>query len=398
MRSLLIIQISSYIAPLMLLPYLSRTLGLENFGVAYFGISFVSLSVVIIDYGFELYAPYIISKRRKDTYFIREISGIIFAAKLFLFLIVSLIVLSYSIFGNSYQTNFVLLFLFPIFLLTLQPNWLFQSLENVSEISGYFILSRVFYVIFILLLVHNPDDYYFVIISLGLSYSINTYLSLRKMIKLGYKPIMPDIASVFDSIKASSGYFASRASSSIYGAGGTVFLGLVSNNIQVGSFASAEQLFRAMQGLFVPINQALYPYMSRKKDDSIFILIFTSTIIVSILVLLLGSFFARDIIQIVFGYGYEQTYWPLIGFFVVLIINVPGTLIGYPYLGAKGYSAFVNKTVIIAAVLQLALLVILYIIEEKSAFNVVITIIIAELVVAIMRGYKLLVVKLNHKC
>ena len=144
-----------------------------------------------------------------------------------------------------------------MFFFTIQPNWLFQSLENTYEIASYFIISRFFYIGLVFVFVNAPHDYYKVIICLGLCFSINAILSLRKMIKLGYLPTWPSVLAVRSVIFESSGFFYARASSSIYGAGGTVFLGLVSTNAQVGYFSSAEQIFRGLQGLFTPVAQAI---------------------------------------------------------------------------------------------------------------------------------------------
>ncbi|MDG1928481.1 MAG: oligosaccharide flippase family protein, partial [Nitrospinaceae bacterium] len=313
--SLSIIQFSSYIAPLLILPYLSRVLGVEGFGVVFFGVSFVTVCGVLIDFGFELYAPYKIARRREDVSYIKKLSGAIFGAKLFLFLITALITIMFASIVNEYETKFILLFLFPIFFFSIQPNWLFQSLENTFEIAGYFIISRFIYIGLVFVFVNTLDDYFKVIICLGLSFCINAILSLRKMIKLGYIPIFPSFLSVLSVISESSGYFYARASSSIYGAGGTVFLGLVSTNAQVGYFASAEQIFRGLQGLFTPMAQALYPYMSRKQDKNAFIWALCAALFVCLMCILVGVFAGESILELVFGSDFGPSYLPFFFFF-----------------------------------------------------------------------------------
>ena len=388
--SLSIIQLASYIAPLLILPYLSRILGVDGFGVVFFGISFVTICGVLIDFGFELYAPFKIARQREDISYVNKLSGAIFVAKICLFLILALITIVFAFLDNKYETKFILLLLFPMFFLSIQPNWLFQSLENTFEIAGYFIISRFIYIGLVFGFVNALDDYFKVIICLGLCFSINAILSLRKMIKLGYLPIFPSFPAVRSVISESSGYFYARASSSIYGAGGTVFLGLVSTNAQVGYFASAEQIFRGLQGLFTPIAQALYPYMSRKDDWKTFIWVLSAAMFFCLVCILVGVSAGESILELVFGSDFGPSYLPFLAFLVVLAINVPSTLIGYPLLGAWGHSNFVNMTVIIAGVTQIGFLLILYLFNLTSAFYVTLSIIVAEFIVLMMRSYKTL--------
>ena len=387
--ALSIIQLASYVAPLLMLPYLSRILGVDGFGVVFFGVSFVAICGTLTDFGFELYAPFKIARHRADISYINKLAGAIFGAKLFLYLIVSLITIMFAFIGNDYETNFILLFLFPMFFYSIQPNWLFQSLENTFEIASYFIISRFIYIGLVFVFVNTPDDYFRVIICLGLCVSINAILSLRKMIKLGYFPLQPSFSAVRSVIFESSGYFYARASASIYNVGGTVFLGLVSTSAQAGYFYAAEQLFRGLQGLFLPVAQALYPYMSRKRDRKAFILVFSLAMILCLTCILVGVFAGELILELVFGANFGPSFLPFLVFLFILAINVPSTLISYPFLGAMGHSDYVNMTIIIAGIVQFCLLIILYMLDFTTAFDVTVCILIAELFVVVMCGLKI---------
>jgi PST family polysaccharide transporter len=392
---LLIIQLASYVAPLLILPYLSRILGVDGFGIVFFGVAFVTICGVLIDFGFDLYAPYKIARHREEVSYINKLSGAIFGAKLFLYLIVALITIMFAFISNVYETKFILLFLFPMFFFSIQPNWLFQSLENTFEIAIYFIVSRFIYISLVFGFVNTRDDYFIVMICLGLCFSINAILSLRKMIKLGYLPIRPSFSAVRSVIFESSGYFYARASSSIYGAGGTVFLGLVSTHAQVGYFSSAEQIFRGLQGLFTPVALAMYPYMSRKHNRKIFFLVLCAAMFVCLVCIIVGIFAGELILELVFGADFGPSYLPFVAFLVVLAINVPSTLIGYPFLGAMGHSSYVNMTVITASIVQLCLLIVLYMFDFSSAFYVALSIVAAELTVLLLRSFKVFLV-LKH--
>lgn len=386
--SLAMIQLASYVAPLLLLPYLSRVLGIDLFGTVFFGISFVTISCVLIDFGFELYAPLKIAPRRDDFHYVNQLSGAIFGAKLCLFLVAAIITLIFAMFTDRFEGYFISLFIFPMFWFTIQPNWFFQSLEKTQEIVLYFIISRLSYVGLVIAFVNAPKDYTKVIICLGVCYSVNAALSLRKMLKLGFRPVFPSFLGVRRVIWASTGYFFARASSSIYSAGGIVFLGLVSTTTQVAYFSSAEQIFRGLQGLFTPVSQALYPYMVRERNKKIFVLVLCLATFICSFGALLLAYLSEPIIELIFGLDFLLGVTTLITFLGILAINLPSTLIGYPFLGAFGHSNYVNMTVILAGVIQIFFLLLLFIFDWTTAFHVSLSILFAELLILLLRGLK----------
>lgn len=88
--SLFILQLTNVIAPLIVLPYLSRVLGINGFGLVMLAFSASSIGLVVTDFGFNLSATYSISKNRDKIDYISELIGSIFIIKMFLTLIVVL--------------------------------------------------------------------------------------------------------------------------------------------------------------------------------------------------------------------------------------------------------------------------------------------------------------------
>lgn len=388
MSSLFVIQFASYLVPLMLLPYLSRVLGVETFGVVAFGLSIIAIGGIITDFGFDLYAPYHISKNLENQDFIREISGEIFAGKLILYFVVVLLMMAFAFFSEKYDPEFILLLIFPILGHAMQPNWFFQGIQKVREITWYFILSRGLYAVLVVSIVKSPEDYRFVVISLGIALLFNSLLSVRKMKLLGFMPKFPNILQTLTTLHGATGYFYSRASSATYSAGGVLFLGIFATNVQVAHFSAAEQLFRGMQGIFTPISLAIYPYMTQNKNKKVFLRVMLFGILSSLLLVLAGVAMGKQIVQLIFGSEFGGSYAVLVIFCIVLAVNVPSTLIGYPYLGAMGLGSYVNFTVIVAGVIQLSLLFILYAFDFTTAIYVAACILLAELTILILRLYK----------
>ena len=79
--ALSVMQIGNYAVPLLLLPFLTRQLGMEAFGVVAITLAAIQLAFVLTDYGFSLSATYSISTNRENTDYVNRKIAAIFGAK-----------------------------------------------------------------------------------------------------------------------------------------------------------------------------------------------------------------------------------------------------------------------------------------------------------------------------
>jgi polysaccharide transporter, PST family len=380
------IQMASYLFPLILVPFLTRTIGLEKYGLYAFGMSFFALSMVFIDFGFDLYAPIripLMEQKKK----IEKTIGAIYIIKCSLFLALSsFIVLFIKLdFVDPLLGQILLFFLFPIVGVTLQPTWLFMALEQMRLITLPYVLSRVFYIICVIQFVVKPEDITLVITLFGLAQIISAIIGIMIVFKIGYRMRLPEFNLLMEIVKGSSGYFLSRISGALYSSGGAFTLGLFSSATQVAYYSLAELLFRAGQGIFVPIQQALTPFIARKKDLSTYKKAFILSLVLVFAGLGFGLIFGYEIIKLISGNYLLPVYSILSIFLIALCANVPSSLLGYPLLGALGHSSFINKTVIIGGFLYLMLLIILILINKIGPIQIVTTILFIELFILILR-------------
>ena len=84
-------QAVNYIIPLITLPYQSRVLGVEKFGLVYFAIAFTVYFLVLTDFGFDLSATREIAVKRHNKKIISNIFSSVLTIKLLL------VILSYII-------------------------------------------------------------------------------------------------------------------------------------------------------------------------------------------------------------------------------------------------------------------------------------------------------------
>jgi len=378
--ALFIIQLSNYVLPFLLTPYLTRVLGSETYGIAAIGFSIVQLSGVLTDYGFGLYATYLIAKSQNCKKTIKGIIGSVYACKAIILSINFAIISLLPYFNERFLEHKEYFWTLNIAIIgiALQPVWIFQGLEKMRLITIYTVISRIVFLFLCIALVRANDDLIWVAISNGASQILAAGLGLWFVFKLEYKPIWRGWGYTFSIFKESSEFFISRAAVATYGAGATFFLGIASTPTQVAFYSVAEQFYRGAISVFSPISQALYPHMAKSRDIEFFKKIFLLAVIATLLGVTLGFIFGESLLTLIFGIEYIHSKPVLLILLIALLAAIPSILLGYPFLGAIGDSRSANKSVIYAGTTQLSLMAVCVITKNTQATDIAITVLIAE--------------------
>jgi PST family polysaccharide transporter len=198
-------------------------------------------------------------------------------------------------------------------------------------------------------------------------------------VKIGF-PSKQDIRT---QLRDSRQYFAATVSSSVSSSFNTLVLGFTVSSQVVGYYAAAEKLFIAMRASFYPITQALYPYMSKRRDLSIFKKVSLMTISAALIGAAVVFFFSDSISNFVLGAEFTSAI-PLLQLFTVSIpIIAVSLLISYPYLAAFGYERSANYPLVIGALLHMAIAVAL--LPKITPLKLISVLIATETIVLVMR-------------
>lgn len=317
MVSLTGLQFASYILPLITLPYLTFVLGPDKFGLTQYAISLITYFQMFTDYGFNLSATRELAIVREDKEKISEIFNSVMFIKICLTVLSLIILLLIIIFiprfssdGMVYLLTFGMVIGYVLF-----PTWLFQGLEYMKYTSILNIIGKVIFTVFIFICIHQSSDYLLVPIINSIGYIIigilGIYISLTKF---DIKLMKPSRDSIKYHLKEGWHVFVSTIAINLYTTTNTFLLGLLTNNTLVGYYSIAEKITLAVNGLFTPISQALFPFISRnvnEKDDRTsikFIRKLTRLAAVLGLIFSVGLFlFADIIINILFGPDYQNS-------------------------------------------------------------------------------------------
>jgi len=389
--SLAILRGSTYILPLITLPYLIRVLGPEKFGLVMFAQAFVMFFNVLVDYGFNLTATRNISIHRNNLTKVSEIFHSVYVIKILLlfisFLIMSAIVFSFSRFSDDWQLYFVTFGL--VVGQAMFPTWFFQGMEKMKFITYLTIISKIIFTLFIFILVKEQSDYMLVPVINALGMLVAGVLSMFIVYRTFMLPfVIPGIKKITEELKEGFYIFIASFQSSILANSGIFVLGLFQDNATVGYYAAIEKLAKGILGLFSPITQTLYPHTSQalkeSKEKGTKLIIKYGKVVLSFTLLLVGIMilFDKEIVQFVLGSEIVKYSYLLQLFSIWIFFGVLNNFIGIQYLTGLGESKLYAKAFTVASFVTFAIFILF---TKTYSFNAIIYgMIIGELVLVLL--------------
>ena len=312
------LTLSTYLINLVLLPYVSRVLGVDMVGKVGFvneTISYFSLFAIL---GIPTVGIREIAACGND----RERRSRVFSSLLVLLAgltaVVMVVYLAAILIVNRFQADRNLFIigagslLFTSFLI----EWFYQGLENFRYITIRSVLVKLVYALAVFLSVRRPEDYvrYFTltvlavvvnaVINVGYSRRFTSF-SLRNLdLRAYFKPLF------------SLGLY--KVMISMYTTFNVVYLGFVSTDTEVGYYYASKKLFYILLGLFSAFATVMMPRMSslvekgekeqfRRKVGQMFDLVFAIAIPLVVYLVLMAS----KIIGLMSGFGYEGAVLPM---------------------------------------------------------------------------------------
>jgi PST family polysaccharide transporter len=224
-------------------------------------------------------------------------------------IILSIIVFSFEKFRNDWGIYFLTFGM--VIGQVLFPVWFFQGMERMKYITFLNITAKIIFTISIFIFVHKASDYIYVPLLNSLGFMVAGIMALWIVFRdfeVDFR--FPSLEALKHQLKEGWHIFNANMMGNIYGQGTVVILGLVSSDTIVGYYSVAERLVKAIASVSQPVAQALYPYLSRKKNKELRDFIFKSyrPVIFIVLSVLILCFF--------------PVYW----FYIFMVKNVNGSI------------------------------------------------------------------------
>lgn len=385
--ALIFVQFANYISPLLVLPYLSRVLGLDGFGVVVMAMSLCSIALIVTDYGFGLSAPYWLAKNKSNKERVAEYLGGVFFIKSILFVVCFTVTTVFYCHTDLIPRNDIFFYalIASMFFQTFQPNWFFLGIEKMKNVTIFMVSAKLSYLFLVFFFVNNSTQIDIVIVCFAISNFLATAIGILFIYKENYRIARSTTKQSWIIFKDGSAFFLSRLAVGVYTSASTFLVGSFSGASSAALYNSAEKLYQAGQSATSPVSQVLFPYLTRTGKKEILYKFVGGLFIPMILGIIFCIHYADIIVTFIFGEQFRAASELLEIFLVTLLINFIGVNFGYPAFSILGRIDIANKTVLCGSALQLINLVVMYTQGFISAINVCYSVLFVESVVMLLR-------------
>lgn len=374
---LYILSFSNVAFSFMTVPYETRVLGPETYGILGFSLATITYFQLVLDFGFLISGTAEIAREKNDPAKVAKICESILLGKciLLVFCAAAMLVLCETVPAFAEAKDVLWVCLMYTFLNTLVPNFLYRGMEQMKPITYRVVLTKFIFTLGVFVFVKDQADYILVpwIHLVGSCVSvIFAYVDVFRRFKL--KPVKITLGDVFGRLKSSFMFFVSRIASTVSTATNTLLIGMVfPGQAEVGYYTSADKFVTLARQAASPISDSLYPYMIANKDFKL-----VKKILLTFMpIIVLGSgvlfAFAPQICALVFGAEYAQTAIPLRCLIPVIIFVLPDYIFGFPMMTPLGVEKYANISVIVSACFQITALIVLYLTNTFSIVSLCLT-------------------------
>ncbi|MBO4484436.1 MAG: oligosaccharide flippase family protein [Lachnospiraceae bacterium] len=383
------LSIAKIVFPLITLPYFTRVLSTDTYGAVAYVKSTMQYMQLAIDFGFMLSGTKDIVKVRENMEAVGRITSDILGARILLGVISANILLVISIIIPLLRANFLysLLSFIPVFLSIFLFDYLFRGIERMEIITIRFVIMRGISTLLTFFLVKKDADILWIPVLDILGSVLAVILVIKQVRNLGIAISMPRWREALAKLKESTTYFVSNMATTAFGAFNTMLVGIILPASDVAYWSVSMQLIGAVQTLYSPITDGVYPEMVKTKKLKYIKTILTIFMPIIVVGCVFSILMAKPILVIVGGRQYSGATAVFRMLVPVLFFCFPAMLLGWPTLGAIEKAKEVTKTTLITAIIQVAGLGVLAITGNFTLVHIAILRVATEFLLFLTRVY-----------
>lgn len=267
--SLALLKMFNLILPLVTLPYLLVTLGIENYGVIVLALSLTMYFQTVIDYGFNLSATRDIAKSKTSVLRLGLIYSKVVWCK-FVLLVSSLsILIPVVIFNSIFYEQKTIFFLIGLLLIghSMFPEWFFRGIEEMRYITLLDLCIKLIFTAGVFLFIDSVDDGWLYPLMLGSAYvliSILSHFIIFFKFNISLQPVSLKI--IYRTLKRGFPLFINQFFPNLYNNTTTFLVGIVLGSYAVGLFGVIKQVVSLLNVFNSVVTTVLFPYLNRNKD------------------------------------------------------------------------------------------------------------------------------------
>jgi len=391
-----IIKILNIGSKYILVGYLIRVLGENGYGTLTWVDSIVQYFIMLINFGFDLYAAKYIVENKNNPKRLNEVIASIYYIKSLLFLLcfILLIPLSFNLQINNYL-NLISLMLILGLGEVLMPIWFFQGIEKMKSVTILTFTTKLLLILLTIFFIKKSNDINLYIVFLVFTNAVWGLLGFLKMKKeIQFELIKISKLTLIKYLKEGYLFFIGKVSTFIFNMGTLFIIGYFYSKGNVAGFDIAIKIVFVFIIPFEVLQQAIYPKFVRGIKKSYIKKILIYSFFFSLLMAISTYIFSEKIISI-FGGNTMIKYNFILPIVLPLIPIVSSTIIlGNCIMVANGYFKEYNRSLIITAFLFVLFIIILKATNNLNLINIITVRVLADLILLLIRLYYCLKYKL----
>ena len=244
-----IVQATNFIIPLITLPYLIRTIGLEKFGAVSYALTIMAYMAILIDYGFMMSATRQVAIYRNDPRKLSVLFSTVTIARILLFVLSLLSVILLTLFVSRFQVN-SLLYLYGLTFplgLALMPTWFYQGLEQMRQITYLNIAAKIITIGLLFSVVLTPADFIYILGIYGIANVLSGgYGLFRAITRYGLLFRLPGLTELVEQYKSGFNLFITSVTAALVNNVNLLILAEFADNRALGNYGLAEKIIFAI--------------------------------------------------------------------------------------------------------------------------------------------------------
>lgn len=264
-----LLQIAGYVFPLITVPYLARTIGVDGYGKIAFAAAIVGWMMTITDWGFKFTATRDLAQNRDNKEKVSEILSNTFWAQCALMILAFFFLASLVFTIPKFRENMGIIFI--TFLVVpgrvMFPEWFFQAVEKMKYITILNVISRLIFTVAVFVFIKQKDDFIIQPLLTAIGYILVGIISMYVIIgKWRVKLIKPSLPKIISTIKGGSDIFINTLMPNLYNSFSTVLLGIWGGPVQNGLLSAATKFINMGIELLSVISRTFFPFLSRRIE------------------------------------------------------------------------------------------------------------------------------------
>ena len=330
-----ILTVSKYLFPLIVYPYVSRTLGLSNIGIVNFVDNLVNYFVFISMMGITTVGVREIAAVRSNQQELSKtfVSLLSLTAITTLIAIAALWIAMYTVPALMPYQDLLYVGLIKLVFNLFLMEWFFMGVEDFRYITNRSILVKCLYVLCVFMFVKDASDYkvyYGISVAMVTVNALINLIYIRKFVHYSFHAI--DMRPFYRAFLIMGVYV---LLTNVYTSLNPVWLGFVTDTDEVGYFTTATKLHNIIMAFLLSFTNILFPRVSNllaegkneefwQKINTAFDAIFLFAFPTICFMLVAGP----DLLHFVVGDGFEGSYLPFrIITPLVLVIGIEQILV-----------------------------------------------------------------------